>query len=174
MSDKSNLTFCFPPSLPPCMAEFANVFCVCFGRRSFELVRTVFYLRGMSAIVRTGPRRSSNRPRSSAKIRLSRVQKQIYLHFAEANKAKIQDKPKAKTNSFALCRGERSADMDSKQSRIPVCGGKNRHDNESARQLLPKERTQDYLCPRSAKRLRQALFFLPLSGNFRIGANRAR
>mgnify|MGYP007071491777 CR=1 FL=1 len=84
MSDKSNLTFCFPPSLPPCMAEFANVFCVCFGRRSFELVRTVFYLRGMSAIVRTGPRRSSNRPRSSAKIRLSRVQKQIYLHFAEA------------------------------------------------------------------------------------------
>ena len=156
------------------MAEFANVFCVCFGRRSFELVRTVFYLRGMSAIVRTGPRRSSNRPRSSAKIRLSRVQKQIYLHFAEANKAKIQDKPKAKTNSFALCRGERSADMDSKQSRIPVCGGKNRHDNESARQLLPKERTQDYLCPRSAKRLRQALFFLPLSGNFRIGANRAR
>ena len=66
------------------MAEFANVFCVCFGRRSFELVRTVFYLRGMSAIVRTGPRRSSNRPRSSAKIRLSRVQKQIYLHFAEA------------------------------------------------------------------------------------------
>ena len=66
------------------MAEFANVFCVCFGRRSVELVRTVFYLRGMSAIVRTGPRRSSNRPRSSAKIRLSRVQKQIYLHFAEA------------------------------------------------------------------------------------------
>ena len=93
-----------------------------------------------------------------SKIRISRAQKQIYLHFAEANKAKIQDKPKAKTNSFALCRGERSADMDSKQSRIPVCGGKNRHDNESARQLLPKERTQDYLCPRSAKRLRQALF----------------
>ena len=109
-----------------------------------------------------------------SKIRISRAQKQIYLHFAEANKTKIQDKPKAKTNSFALCRGERSADMDSKQSRIPVCGGKNRHDNESARQLLPKERTQDYLCPRSAKRLRQALFFLPLSGNFRIGANRAR
>ena len=70
-----------------------------------------------------------------SKIQISRVQKQIYLHFAEANKAKIQDKPKAKTNSFALCRGERSADMDSKQSRIPVCGGKNRHDNESARQL---------------------------------------
>ena len=109
-----------------------------------------------------------------SKIRISRAQKQIYLHFAEANKAKIQDKPKAKTNSFALCRGERSADMDSKQSRIPSCRRKNRHDNESARQLLPKERTQDYLCPRSAKRLRQALFFLPLSGNFRIGANRAR
>ena len=30
------------------------------------------------------------------------------------------------------------------------------------------------IAPRSAKRLRQALFFLPLSGNFRIGANRAR
>ena len=42
-----------------------------------------------------------------SKIQISRVQKQIYLHFAEANKAKIQDKPKAKTNSFALCRGKR-------------------------------------------------------------------
>ena len=90
MSEKSNLTFCFPPSLPPCMAEFANVFCVCFGRRSFELVRTVFYLRGMSAIVRTGPRRSSSRPRSSAKIRLSRVQKQILFAFCRGGVFKVQ------------------------------------------------------------------------------------
>ena len=94
-----------------------------------------------------------------SKIQISRVQKQIYLHFAEANKAKIQDKPKAKTNSFALCRGERSADMDSKQSRIPVCGGKNRHDNESCRKSGHKiiyapeaqkgcgKRFFSYLCP---------------------------
>ena len=127
MSYKSNLTFCFPLSLPPCMAEFANVFCVCFGRRSFELVRTVFYLRGMSAIVRTGPRRSSNRPRSSAKIRLSRVQKQIlfafcrggvsktkskigikprfYLHFAEAGWSQRYGKPRENENLFTVFRG---------------------------------------------------------------------
>lgn len=92
MSDKSNLTFCFPPSLPPCMAEFANVLCVCFGRRSFELVRTVFYLRGMSAIVRTGPRRSSSHPRSSAKIRLSRGQKQILFAFCRGEVFKVQPK----------------------------------------------------------------------------------
>ena len=92
------------------MAEFANVFCVCFGRRSFELVRTVFYLRGMSAIVRTGPRRSSNRPRSSAKIRLSRGQKQIYLCFAEAEYLRRSQRlglsRAQKQILFAFCRGE--------------------------------------------------------------------
>ena len=91
------------------MAEFANVLCVCFGRRSFELVRTIFYLRGMSAIVRTGPRRSPSRPRSSAKIRLSRGQKQILFAFCRGGVSKTQSKivikPRAKANLFAFCRG---------------------------------------------------------------------
>ena len=94
-----------------------------------------------------------------SKIQISRVQKQIYLHFAEANKAKIQDKPKAKTNSFALCRGERSADMDSKQSRIPVCGGTTNRPGSSCRKSGHKiiyapeaqkgcgKRFFSYLCP---------------------------
>ena len=59
------------------------------------------------------------------KIRISRAQKQIYLHFAEANKAKIQDKPKAKTNSFALCpaKGDRQ-DKNRNNSVFPPAAGK--------------------------------------------------
>ena len=81
------------------MAEFANVFCVCFGRRSFELVRTVFYLRGMSAIVRTGPRRSSNKP--SAKANLCA----FCRGGVSKTQSKIVIKPRAKANLFAFCRG---------------------------------------------------------------------
>ena len=87
------------------------------------------------AIARIGTYRLPNRLLSSAKIRLSRAQKQIYLHFAEAEylrrsqrlglsraqkqilfascrsgvsktKSKIGIKPRAKTNLFVLCRGE--------------------------------------------------------------------
>ena len=86
------------------------------------------------AIARIGTYRLPNRLLSSAKIRLSRAQKQIYLHFAEAEylrrsqrlglsreqkqilfascrsgvsktKSKIGIKPSAKANLFAFCRG---------------------------------------------------------------------
>ena len=45
-----------------------------------------------------------------SKIRISRAQKQIYLHFAEANKAKIQDKPKRRQihSHFAGAKGPRT------------------------------------------------------------------
>ena len=62
----------------------------------------------MMAIARIGTYRLPNRLLSSAKIRLSRGQKQIYLcrGGVSKTKSKIGIKPRAKTNLFVLCRGE--------------------------------------------------------------------
>ena len=76
MSDKSNLTFCFPPSLPPCMAEFANC---------------LLYTCPNRILSSRDERNRANRP---AKIVES---PSIFC--------KDTIKPSAKANLFAFCRG---------------------------------------------------------------------
>jgi len=54
---QAKLNFLFPSSL---QAEFTSVLCVCFGRRSFELVRAASYLwkpRRKRELARSFPRR---------------------------------------------------------------------------------------------------------------------